>query len=224
MVIRVMPEFTGDNRLMFITHKTSEYDEIEEVKMAIEGGCSWVQLRMKEHYDKLVARKCRLLCGEAGREVVFCVNDYPAGALEAGATACHLGKNDIAIDEAWKIVDEKLMPSQTFYIGATANSFEDIKLSCSLGASYIGLGPYRYTTTKSKLSPILGLEGYREIVSNCRAEGINIPIFAIGGITLEDVGPLMETGVTGLAVSGAIINADDPVAQTRRFIEEINKY
>ena len=54
--------------------------------------------------------------------------------------------------------------------------------------------------------------------------GIDIPIFAIGGITLEDVGPLMETGITGIAVSGAIINASDPVEETHRFIEEINKY
>ena len=53
---------------------------------------------------------------------------------------------------------------------------------------------------------------------------IDIPIFAIGGITLEDVGPLMETGITGIAVSGAIINAPDPVEETRLFIEEINKY
>ena len=74
------------------------------------------------------------------------------------------------------------------------------------------------------MSPILGLEGYRKIIAQCKEAGIDIPIFAIGGITLEDVGPLMETGITGIAVSGAIINAPDPVEETRRFIEEINKY
>ena len=104
------------------------------------------------------------------------------------------------------------------------NTFEDIRLAVERGASYIGLGPYRFTGTKKNLSPILGLDGYRKIIAQCKEAGIDIPICAIGGITLEDVGPLMETGITGIAVSGAIINASDPVEETRRFIEEINKY
>ena len=105
-----------------------------------------------------------------------------------------------------------------------ANTFEDIEHAVGQGASYIGLGPFRYTETKKKLSPVLGLEGYRKIVQQCKEAGYKIPIFAIGGICLEDVAPLMETGITGIAVSGAIIHADDPVEETRRFINEINKY
>ena len=144
--------------------------------------------------------------------------------MTCGATACHLGKNDMPLDIAWEVLKDKLDSNAIFYIGATANTFEDIRLAVERGASYIGLGPYRFTGTKKNLSPILGLEGYRKIIAQCKEAGIDIPIFAIGGITLEDVGPLMETGITGIAVSGAIINAPDPVEETRRFIEEINKY
>lgn len=217
--------FACDNRLMLITHRTNRYTECDEIRMALQGGCSWVQLRMKEGMDEEVARKAKRLCAEVeGRSVVFCVNDHIETALECGATACHLGKKDMPVDTAWEMVRDWMDPDKIFYIGATANTFEDIRLAVERGASYIGLGPYRFTGTKKNLSPILGLEGYRKIIAQCKEAGIDIPIFAIGGITLEDVGPLMETGITGIAVSGAIINAPDPVEETRRFIEEINKY
>ena len=193
------PPFGGSNRLMFITHRTPKYTECDEVRMAIQGGCSWIQLRMKDGIYEDTVRTC-------------------------GATACHLGKNDMPLDIAWEVLRDKLDSNAIFYIGATANTFEDIRLAVERGASYIGLGPYRFTGTKKNLSPILGLDGYRKIIAQCKEAGIDIPIFAIGGITLEDVGPLMETGITGIAVSGAIINAPDPVEETRRFIEEINKY
>lgn len=219
------PPFGGSNRLMFITHRTPKYTECDEVRMAIQGGCSWIQLRMKDGIYEDTVRKCATICAdECERIVDFCVNDDLEAAVTCGATACHLGKNDIPLDIAWEVLKDKLDSNAIFYIGATANTFEDIRLAVERGASYIGLGPYRFTGTKKNLSPILGLEGYRKIIVQCKEAGIDIPIFAIGGITLEDVGPLMETGITGIAVSGAIINAPDPVEETRRFIEEINKY
>lgn len=219
------PAFGGDNRLMFITHRTSRYTECDEVRMAIQGGCSWIQLRMKDGLNIETAQACATICAnECERNVDFCINDNLEIAVKYGATACHVGKEDIPVDLAWKVVEKELESNVIFYIGATANTFEDIRLAYQRGASYIGLGPYRHTDTKKKLSPVLGLDGYREIKTRCKENGIDIPIFAIGGITLEDVGPLIRTGITGIAVSGAIINAPDPVEETRRFIKEINKY
>lgn len=103
-------------------------------------------------------------------------------------------------------------------IGATANSFDDIRMAVAAGADYIGLGPFRFTTTKAKLSPVLGLEGYADIMQKCRLEGINIPIIAIGGILADDMAQIMATGVSGVAISGAILNAADPIAETRKFL------
>ena len=219
------PPFGGSNRLMFITHRTPKYTECDEVRMAIQGGCSWIQLRMKDGIYEDTVRTCATICAEECERIVdFCVNDDLEAAVTCGATACHLGKNDMPLDIAWEVLRDKLDSNAIFYIGATANTFEDIRLAVERGASYIGLGPYRFTGTKKNLSPILGLDGYRKIIAQCKEADIDIPIFAIGGITLEDVGPLMETGITGIAVSGAIINASDPVEETRQFIEEINKY
>ena len=114
-----------------------------------------------------------------------------------GADGVHLGKNDMPVAEARKI----LGPSRT--IGATANTFADIEKAVAAGADYIGLGPFRFTVTKRNLSPVLGLEGYSSIMKKCAEAGISVPVVAIGGITAEDIDGIMETGVAGIAVSGA---------------------
>lgn len=216
--------FSGTNRLMFITHRTDKHTELDEIKMVTEGGCSWVQLRMKENPDlevaKAVSRFIRFDCQTA---CTCCLDDDLEMAFKAGIHCVHLGKNDMPVSEAWHRIIEKGQ-EELFLVGATANTFEDILKADREGASYIGLGPYRYTETKKNLSPILGLEGYRKIIGQCREAGLEIPIFAIGGIEFEDIAPLMETGIEGIAVSGAIINAEDPVEETRRFIREINKH
>src|SRR5690606_10032790 len=90
-------------------------------------------------------------------------------------------------------------------IGGTANTMEDIQQRIAEGCDYIGLGPLRYTTTKEKLSPILGLNGYKEIIGNLKAKSTDIPkLFAIGAIQLEDVSPLLNIGIYGVAISGLI--------------------
>ena len=89
------------------------------------------------------------------------------------------------------------------------------------GADYIGLGPFRFTTTKARLSPVLGLEGYRDIMSRFRRLS-QLPVVAIGGITPDDIPAIMQTGVTGIALSGTILGADDPVKQTENIIKLLN--
>lgn len=210
-------------RLMFITHRTARFTEYDEASAALQGGCRWIQLRMKENPDIATARSLVRLCRESFPDAVVCIDDQVEMAYDSGAGAVHLGKNDWPVRQAWDFI-RQTGGTSSFQVGATANTFEDIRQAVADGASYIGLGPYRFTETKKKLSPVLGLEGYRKIVRQCRDANLQIPIFAIGGILLEDVGPLMETGLTGIAISGAIIQASDPVEQTRRFMNELNKY
>ena len=196
--------------------------------MALEGGCKWVQLRVKSPdlitdeakaefiaSLKAMALEAQRMCREHG--ATFIIDDNVALVKEIGADGVHLGKKDMPISEARRIL------GKDFIIGGTANTFEDVKAHYEAGADYIGCGPFRFTTTKQGLSPILGLEGYRSIVSRMRAEGIDLPIVAIGGITKEDIPEIMQTGVTGIALSGTILNAENPVAETRRIIETINK-
>lgn len=200
--------------LQFISHYTDRYSYLDSIRMALAGGCRWVQLRMKDATDdeiRPVAFEAQKLCKEAG--ATFIIDDHVELVKEIQADGVHLGKMDMPIADARKLLGED------FIIGGTANTFEDVKSHYEAGANYIGCGPFRFTTTKKKLSPVLGLDGYRQIVSQMRQAGISLPIVAIGGITAEDIPDIMQTGVTGIALSGTVLRAADPVAEMRRLIE-----
>lgn len=200
--------------LQFISHYTDRYSYLDSIRMVLAGGCRWVQLRMKDATDdeiRPVALEAQKLCKEAG--ATFIIDDHVELVKEIQADGVHLGKMDMPIADARKILGED------FIIGGTANTFEDVKSHYEAGANYIGCGPFRFTTTKKKLSPVLGLDGYRQIVSQMRQAGISLPIVAIGGITAEDIPDIMQTGVTGIALSGTVLRAADPVAEMRRLIE-----
>ena len=205
--------------IQFITHANDRYDYLDGVRMALEGGCRWIQLRMKDASEEEVlktAESTRKLCRKY--DAVFILDDYVELVERLGADGVHLGKNDMPIDEARRLLGKDKI------IGGTANTFEDVKRIYSAGADYIGCGPFRFTTTKKKLSPILGLNGYSRIIEQMNAYGINIPVIAIGGILLQDVSDIMQTGVSGVAISGAILNAnndDNPVTTMKRFINEL---
>ena len=156
------------------------------------------------------------LCKESG--TILVIDDRVELTMELRVHGVHLGKHDMPVQEA----REYLGPHAI--IGATANTVGDILDLKGLDVDYVGLGPFRYTDTKKNLSPILGADGYRNIIKDIQAAEVELPVVAIGGITIEDVDELMATGVNGIAMSGAIINADDPVDYTRRVIEKLNSY
>ena len=198
--------------IQFISHYNDRYSYLDSIRMALEGGCRWIQLRMKDATDEEilpVALEAQRMCKEVG--ATFIIDDHVELVKRIKADGVHLGKKDMPIAEARKIL------GNGFIIGGTANTFEDVRAHYEAGANYIGCGPFRFTTTKKGLSPILGLEGYISICSQMKAEGINLPIVAIGGITLEDIPLIMQTGVTGIALSGAVLNADNPVAEMKRL-------
>lgn len=202
---------------MFITHPCDRYSIAEEVQMALEGGCKWIQLRLKDASDeefRQTALELIPMCKEQEAFLVF--DDRVELAIEMGVHGVHLGKDDMNPREAREIMGAEAV------IGVTANTADGILPYKNVDVDYVGLGPFRHTTTKAKLAPVLGLEGYREIVKSVREAGVRLPIVAIGGITLEDIPALMETGINGVAVSGAIINAPDPVEYTRQLIDALN--
>ena len=205
--------------IQFITHTNDRYDYLDGVQMALEGGCRWIQLRMKDASEEEIlktAESTRKLCRQY--DAVFLLDDYVELVERTEADGVHLGKNDMPIDEARRLLGKDKI------IGGTANTFEDVKRIYSAGADYIGCGPFRFTTTKKKLSPILGLDGYRRIIEQMPAYGINIPVIAIGSILLQDVSDIMQTGVSGVAISGAVLNAnndDNPVTTMKRFINKL---
>ncbi len=202
--------------LQFITHPSEKYSIAEEVQMAIEGGCRWIQLRMKDASDeevRNVALEIIPMCQET--DTFLIIDDRVELVNELRVSGVHLGKEDMDPMQAREILGPHAI------IGVTANPAADIIKFKGKDVDYVGLGPFRFTTTKKNLAPEIGLEGYTEIVKDVRAAGVELPIVAIGGITEDDVKPLMATGVNGIAMSGAIIGADDPMLYTSSVMEKL---
>lgn len=200
--------------VQFITHTSARYTYADSARLALAGGCRWIQLRMKDaQREEIIATATEILplCREVG--ATFILDDHVELVELTGADGVHLGKNDMPIAEARRQFGYNKI------IGGTANTFEDILAHAEAGADYIGCGPFRFTTTKKNLSPILGLEGYARIVEQMRQNNISLPIVAIGGIAFEDIPAILHTGVTGIALSGSVLRADDPIAEMRKIVE-----
>lgn len=192
------------DNLYFITMDEAPLTHLQQVEAACRAGIRLIQLRMKLADDatfRETARAAKEVCDEWGVRLI--INDRVEVAREVGAYGVHLGKQDMSVAEA------RLILGEDFVIGGTANTIEDIRLHYGQGADYIGLGPYRWTSTKKNLSPILELAGYQRIVEQMRSERINIPVTAIGGIGEADIRGLWQAGLRSIAFSGALVHSKD---------------
>ena len=204
--------------LQFITNPMPDMDVAQGAELALKGGCRWVQLRHKDADRATLlgeGQRIRQLCDQYG--ATFIIDDHVDLVEAIGADGVHLGKNDMPVAEARRLLGPRRI------IGATANCLDDIKAAYLSQADYVGLGPFRFTSTKKNLSPILGLEGYQRLLGECRSEGIGLPIVAIGGIGIADIPAIMRTGVSGIAISGTILTAADPIETTKELLETIKQ-
>lgn len=211
---------SDNHRLQFITHHNDRYSYADSARLALEGGCRWIQLRMKGADEALMFKTATIIqamCKRYG--ATFIIDDDVMLARRIGADGVHLGKEDMPIAKAREIL------GRGYIIGATVNSFEDIAgVVSGADPDYFGCGPLRFTTTKQRLAPILGIEGYRDIICRMRAAEIAIPLVAIGGVTKEDIPSLLRCGVAGIALSGSILQADDPIAEMQRVSDAIHEH
>ena len=209
-------------RLQFITHCTERYSYVDSARIALEGGCRWIQLRMKDAGESLLEETALIvqkMCKDY--DATFIIDDNVHLVKKIKANGVHLGKNDMPIAEAREILGDE------FIIGGTVNTFEDIirqrttdNGQQTLGIpDYFGCGPFRFTSTKKNLAPILGLEGYENIIADMKINNINIPLVAIGGITKDDISDILKTGVDGIALSGSVLKAENPVEEMKSIVE-----
>lgn len=200
--------------LQFITNTKSKTPVIDQILGVIEGGGRWIQIRMKEASDeeiKVVVDAVKPKCIETGSFLLL--NDRVELAKELNVGGVHLGQGDMPVSKARMILGAAAV------IGVTANTFADVAAVSNLDIDYYGIGPYADTPTKENLSPVLGLKGIREICYEMEQNNILIPHVAVGGITVDDVLPLIEAGVNGVAVSAAIADAEDIVKATQNFLK-----
>ena len=200
------------SRLQYITTNAAHAEQ------ACKGGVDWIQLRLKgvdyAEYRK-VALEVQAVCKKYNAKLI--INDNVALAMDIYSNGVHLGKEDMFPEDARGLLGDG------FIIGCTANTYEEVAELSAKEIDYIGLGPFRYTTTKANLKPILGLDGYINILTKLKNNGLEVPpIVGIGGVDHADVPGLMETGLHGLAISGAISNLGDVVLSVNQFNELIN--
>jgi thiamine-phosphate pyrophosphorylase len=201
------------NKLQYISQGETFEKQLYNIHQALDAGCNWIQMRFKNQTPEkrfVLSEAIKILCEEYVAN--FIVNDDVLLAQKIDADGVHLGITDMNISEARAILGDRKI------IGATANTFEDIVFQYKNGCDYIGLGPFQFTETKEKLSPVLGTEGYVSILNKMKAENILTPVYAIGGITLENTETLVKTGIHGIAVSGIITKS----LQKEELVQQLN--
>ncbi|MHB1922558.1 MAG: thiamine phosphate synthase [Chitinophagaceae bacterium] len=204
------------SKLQYISQGISLQDHLINIQLVLEGGGDWIQLRCKNRtiLELIpVAEKVKELCHYYG--ATFLVNDQVELAKLVDADGVHLGLEDMSISAAREVLGPHKI------IGGTANTLKDIHNRVVDGADYIGLGPFRFTSTKEKLSPVLGIKGYQNIMDQMDKKQWRPPIYAIGGIDLEDMDDLIKTGIYGIAVSGSLTESENKNLLIKGFKQKL---
>jgi len=200
--------------IQYISQGNTAKEQLYQIESVLDTGIEWIQYRFKNVDNTILyhtAEKVKQLCETYKATLI--VNDHPEIAIAIDADGVHLGLQDMSIDKARKLLPNKI-------IGGTANTLIDVKQRIAENCNYIGLGPLRFTHTKEKLSPVLGIEGYKTIIESVKSENNTIPIVAIGGITLTDLPYLKQIQVDGIAVSSLLYNAKQP----QQIVQHIKQY
>jgi len=205
--------------LHIITQALDGFSHLKQIEALKKANVNCIQLRVKDTAQSEwfeIGRKAKNLLKNTGIKLI--VNDNVYLAKEINAAGVHLGKTDMGVEEARRILGLGKI------IGGTANTYNDIVNLNKQGVNYLGLGPYRTTTTKKNLAPVIQYFGYEVILKKLEINKIDIPIIAIGGIEIEDVVKLMITGVAGVAVSSAIVKAKNVEEKISGFRNQLDKF
>jgi thiamine-phosphate pyrophosphorylase len=197
-------------RLHVITDETIQkrFSHLELAALAARGGADVVQYREKRTMDGEV---CSRLLIRIARAVESCdatliVDDRVHAARSAGVKGVHLGRDDLPVSEARRILGPDAV------IGGTAHSVEEALEAAATSLNYLGVGSVWPTSSRQVAAPVIGLDGLAEIV-----EAVSLPVIAIGGIDACNVKQVMATGVHGVAVLSAVVCQPDPEAATREL-------
>lgn len=202
------------SRLQYITDSPSLAEQ------ACKAGVRWIQVRIKNEDENTWTERTSDMVKICKQYKAICVvNDNIEIAIKTGAGGIHLGKKDMSIQAA-----RKILGNHKILIGGSANTMEDVIFYAEQKIDYMGLGPLRFTATKKDLNPVLGIEGYRNIMNEVIKSKLTIPlIYAIGGVEIRDVPNLLSMGISGVAVSSAISHAKNINDAVQQFYTVLGK-
>ena len=194
--------------LQFITRKNERYGIEEQVKMVLEGGCKWIELDMNDAIAeevKAIIENLIPLCKEA--DAILVVDDYVDIVKEMEVTGLRLIKDSKNVGEVRNILEGGPI------IGVNVSTAGDIYALKGIDVDYVTI----------EINEPHSLDSIYKIVSEVREAGINMPIVAIGEITIENIKEVIATGVNGVAMSDAIVNAENPTEYTKKILSILYK-
>lgn len=194
--------------LQFITRKNERYGIEEQVKMVLEGGCKWIELDMNDataEEVKAIIENLIPLCKEA--DAILVVDDYVDIVKEMEVTGLRLIKDSKNVGDVRNILEGGPI------IGVNVSTAGDIYALKGIDVDYVTI----------EINEPHSLDSIYKIVSEVREAGINMPIVAIGEITIENIKEVIATGVNGVAMSDAIVNAENPTEYTKKILSILYK-
>ena len=205
------------SKFHYLTQDLPVRSHAEQTEIACKSGANWIQYRCLSKSDEdLISElhEVASICDDWGATLIL--TDHYHLLDKVDAQGVHLENMNADFQEIRKIIsDEKTL-------GASANSIEDIQRAYASGAvDYIGCGPFDHTNTKPNNYPLLGIDGYRSIAEKMQQKQIDIPVLAVGGVTISNVEALLSTGIYGIAVSQAVNLSDDPGLALKDFYKSI---
>lgn len=203
-------------KLQFITHDIDALTHVEQSQLACEAGAKWVQYRCLTKNEVELLRDVNQIagiCDDWGATLI--VTDHVNLKGKADIQGFHIEDMNANFIELRKELGEE------YTIGGSANTIEGLVRLYKEGVDYAGFGPFQHTTTKPNNAAWIGIEGYKKAISVLKNLDLDLPVLAVGGVTLADVEALMQTGIYGIAASAAINQSEDLRESYRAFYDKV---
>ena len=192
--------------LQFIASKSNQYSFEEQVKIVLDAGCKWIELHIDgatNEEAKSIIENIIPLCKES--DTILIIDNYVELVKDLEVTGVRICKKGINVTNVRDILEGGPI------IGINVATASDIYALKGIDVDYVALGAYE----------TIGIDSYKKIVNEVHNAGIELPIVAYGDITIEDIDNIMATGVNGIAMSSAIVNAENPLEYTKAVLDKL---
>jgi thiamine-phosphate pyrophosphorylase len=203
-------------KLQFITHDLNHLSHVEQAGIVCQAGGKWIQYRCLTKNDEELLEDINQIaeiCDDWGATLI--VTDHIHLNGKADIQGFHIE------DMNANFLSIRASLGEAVTIGGSSNTLEGLLRLAKEGVDYAGLGPFAHTDTKPNDFPLLGVAGYEKAMLKLKESEIELPIIAVGGVGVNDVEALMQTGIFGVAVSAAINRAADVEAAYLDFYQQL---